>query len=74
MSLDEFMHDRGMRFAMRYSILLIVEATADLGLAILKQYFREEARSHREVFLKLAERAETLNYSFLCQTVTFYAT
>jgi len=56
MGLDDFMRNRGMRFAMRYSIILVVEASADLGLAILRHYFGEEARSYREVFLKLAEK------------------
>lgn len=55
-SLDEFIRNRGMRFAMRYSVVLIVEAATDLGIAILKQCFGEGAESYREVFLKLAEK------------------
>ncbi len=54
--LEEFMRNRSLRFAMRYSVVLIVEAAADLGIAILKQYFGEGAKSYREVFLKLAEK------------------
>ncbi|MHA1616331.1 MAG: type VII toxin-antitoxin system HepT family RNase toxin [Candidatus Njordarchaeales archaeon] len=54
--LEEFMCNRSLRFSMRYSVVLIIEAAADLGLAILKQYFEERAKSYREVFLKLAEK------------------
>ena len=36
--------------------MLIVEAAADLSLALLKQCFGEDAGSYREVFLKLAGR------------------
>lgn len=56
MDLEDFMRNRSKRFAMRYSIVLVVEAAADLGIAILRQGFNEEARSYREVFLKLAEK------------------
>lgn len=56
MGLDDFMRSRGARFSMRYSVILVVEAAADLGLAILRRCFGEEARSYREVFLKLAEK------------------
>ncbi|UNQ73193.1 DUF86 domain-containing protein [Infirmifilum sp. NZ] len=56
LSLDEFMRSRSLRFAMRYSVVLVVESAADLGVAILKQCFGEGAGSYREVFLKLAER------------------
>ncbi|MCD6510938.1 MAG: DUF86 domain-containing protein [Thermoprotei archaeon] len=54
--IEDFVRDRGKRFSMRYSIILIVEAAADLGLAILKQCFNEGAESYREVFIKLAEK------------------
>lgn len=54
--LNEFIRDRGKRFAMRYSVVLIVEAAADLGIAILKQCFNEEVKSYRDVFLKLGEK------------------
>ncbi len=56
LSLENFIKDRSRRFSMRYSVVLIVEAAADLGLMILRAYFNDEARSYREVFLKLAER------------------
>ena len=56
LSLEDFMRDRSKRFAIRYSVILIVEASADLGVMILKQCFGEEARSYREVFLKLGEK------------------
>ena len=54
--LNDFIRDRSKRFAMRYSVVLVVEAAADLGVVILKRCFDEEVRSYREVFLKLAER------------------
>jgi len=56
LSIDDFLRNRSMRFSMRYSIVLIVEAAADLGLAILRRCFDEEAESYREVFSKLAKR------------------
>ncbi|RLE53010.1 MAG: hypothetical protein DRJ26_03960, partial [Candidatus Methanomethylicota archaeon] len=56
LDIEDFIQNRSKRFSMRYSIVLIVEASADLGIAILKQCFDEEPKSYREVFLKLAER------------------
>ena len=56
MSIDDFMRDREARFAARYSIILIVEAAADIGVAILRE-LGEEAESYREVFTKLAKKA-----------------
>ena len=60
--LEEFMRSRSRRFATRYSIVLIVKAATDLGIAIPKKCFNEEAKSYREVFLKLAEKG-ILSYS-----------
>ncbi|RLG78308.1 MAG: hypothetical protein DRO14_00935 [Thermoprotei archaeon] len=56
MDLEDFMRTRSKRFAMRYSVVLIVEAATDIGIVLLKQCFNEEAKSYREVFSKLAER------------------
>ncbi len=56
LSIDEFIHNKSKRYAMRYAVILVVEAAADLGVAILRQYFDEEPESYREVFLKLAEK------------------
>ncbi len=56
LDLRDYVGDRRTRFAMRYSIVLIVEGATDLGVAILKQCFGEEARSYREVFVKMAEK------------------
>ncbi len=55
-NIDDFIRSRSKRFAMRYSIILVVEAATDLGIMILRQVFNEDARSYREVFLKLAEK------------------
>ncbi|ABN70652.1 protein of unknown function DUF86 [Staphylothermus marinus F1] len=38
---------------MRYSIVLIIESSADLGLYLLRKCFGEEARTYRDVFEKL---------------------
>ncbi len=56
LNLDDFMRNRSKRYSMRYAIILIVEAAADLGITILRSYFNEEPESYREVFLKLAEK------------------
>jgi len=49
LSIDDFIQNRSMRFSMRYSIVLIVEAAADLGLIILRSYFNEKAEKYREI-------------------------
>ena len=56
MELDEFVSSRRARFSLRYSIVLIVEALADLGVAILEKDFNEEVESYRDAFIKLAEK------------------
>ena len=62
LSIDDFIQNRSMRFSMRYSIVLIVEAAADLGLIILRSYFNEKAENYREIFLKLTEKG-VLSYN-----------
>jgi len=56
-SMDQrsFLKSRTARFSARYSIVQIVEASADLGVLIL-QIEGESARSYREIFKKLALR------------------
>ena len=56
LGLDDFIRDRGKRFAMRYSIILVVEAATDLGLYLLRKFFDDTAESYREVFIKLSEK------------------
>ncbi|MCY0868392.1 MAG: DUF86 domain-containing protein [Desulfurococcus sp.] len=62
LDMESFMRDKSRRFTARYSIILIVEAAADLGIAILRQCFNEKAESYREVFVKLAEKG-VLSYN-----------
>ncbi len=62
LNIDEFIRDKSKRYAMRYAIILIVEAAADLGVTLLRQYFNEEPESYRETFLKLAEKG-IINYT-----------
>ena len=56
MKLDEFITSRRARFSLRYSVVLVVEALADLGVAILEKDFNEVVESYREAFVKLAEK------------------
>ncbi len=49
------MASRTARFSARYSIVQVVEASADLGILVL-QTEGESARSYREIFEKLALR------------------
>jgi len=51
---DSFISNRTLRFSVRYSVIQLVEALADLGLAILERGFKEEAEGYRDVFQKLA--------------------
>jgi len=51
---SDFMSSRTLRFSARFSIIQIVEAASDLGIAILEKDFSETAESYREVFSKLA--------------------
>ncbi len=61
---SEVLASRTLRFSLRYSIVMAVEAAADAALLILEKVYGEEASSYREAFLKLARRgvisAETL--------------
>ncbi len=50
---DKFSVDRRAKYSLRYSIVVIVEALADLSVAILEKDFNEEVESYREAFLKL---------------------
>jgi len=54
--LDEFMTSRRARFSLRYSIILVVEALADLGVAILEKDFNEEVESYSDAFVKLTKK------------------
>jgi len=56
MDLDAFMSSRTARFSLRYSIVMIVEALADLAITILEKDLGESAESYRDAFVKLAER------------------
>ncbi|MEM4679790.1 MAG: HepT-like ribonuclease domain-containing protein [Thermofilaceae archaeon] len=56
MSVDEFLADRRARFSLRYCIVVVVEALADLSVTILEKDFNDAAESYREAFLKLASR------------------
>ncbi len=49
-----FISNRTLRFSVRYSVVQLVEALADLGLAILEKGFQEEAEGYRDVFHRLA--------------------
>jgi len=52
---NEFLRSKELRYALRYSIVLAVEVSCDIGLIILKEFFNKEARGYRDVFMKLAE-------------------
>jgi len=54
--LSEFINSRTARFSLRYSIVMIVEALADLAVAILEKDFEESVESYRDAFIKLAEK------------------
>ncbi|RLF00798.1 MAG: DUF86 domain-containing protein [Thermoprotei archaeon] len=51
---SDFLSNRTLRFSARFSVIQIVEAVSDLGIAILEKDFSETAESYREVFTKLA--------------------
>ncbi len=52
----EFLSSRRSRFSLRYSVIVAVEAAADLAIAILGEKFGVEVHSYREAFLRLAEK------------------
>jgi len=56
MSVDDFVRSRTARFSLRYSVVMLVEALADVAVIILEKDFDEAAESYREAFLKLAEK------------------
>ncbi len=56
LDLDRFIRDRRARFALRYSVILMVEALADLAVAILEKDFNAAPQSYREAFTLLAEK------------------
>ncbi|RDD52827.1 MAG: DUF86 domain-containing protein [Candidatus Korarchaeota archaeon NZ13-K] len=56
MSRDDFIKSRRARFSLRYSIVMAVEALADLAIAILEKDFNEVVESYREAFMKLLEK------------------
>ncbi len=56
MSLDDFIRSRTARFSLRYSVVMAVEALADLAVAILEKDFNERVETYREAFVKLAEK------------------
>ena len=56
LSLDEFVSSTTYRFSLRYSVVLIVEALADIAVAILEKDYGVAPRSYREAFIKLAEK------------------
>ncbi len=58
-SLDEFMADPEARYALRYTLILLVESLADLSVAILEADFGEAPASYREAFLSLSTRGIT---------------
>jgi uncharacterized protein YutE (UPF0331/DUF86 family) len=41
------------RYSLRYSVVVVFEALADLSVAILEKDFSEDVESYREAFLKL---------------------
>jgi len=53
MDIDKFSVDRRARYSLRYSVVVVVEALADLSVAILEKDFSEDVESYREAFLKL---------------------
>ncbi|MEM3414415.1 MAG: HepT-like ribonuclease domain-containing protein [Thermoproteota archaeon] len=59
MDINEFSADRRARYSLRYSIVVIVEALADLSVTILEKDFNDAAESYREAFLKLVNHKVT---------------
>lgn len=55
MDINEFSTDRRARYSLRYSIVVIVEALADISVTILEKDFNDAAESYREAFLKLVD-------------------
>jgi len=49
-----FMSNRTLRFSVRYAIIQLVEAAADLSITILERKFGERVGSYREIFKKLS--------------------
>jgi len=56
MGMDRFMRSRMARFSLRYSIVVAVEASADLAVMILEKDYGVRASSYREAFKLMAER------------------
>jgi len=56
MSVDVFAGSRTARFSLGYSVVVLVEALADVAVLILEKDFGEAVESYREAFLKLAEK------------------
>ena len=54
--LSSFVNNRSLRFSLRYSIVMVVEALADLAVAILEKDFGVAVESYRDAFLRLAEK------------------
>ena len=56
LDIDEFIKNRSARFSMRYSIVVIVEGSADIGIYVLERCFNEEAKGYRDIFMRLSEK------------------
>ncbi|MEQ9716549.1 MAG: HepT-like ribonuclease domain-containing protein [Candidatus Asgardarchaeum sp.] len=56
LDIDEFIKNRSARFSMRYSIVVIVEGSADIGIYVLERCFNEEIKGYRDIFMRLSER------------------
>jgi uncharacterized protein YutE (UPF0331/DUF86 family) len=54
--LSIFVNNRSLRYSLRYSIVMVVEALADLAVAILEKDFGVTVESYRDAFLRLAEK------------------
>jgi len=53
---EQVLRDRTLIFSMRYSVILMVEALADLSFAILEKDFGECPEGYRDAFARLAKR------------------
>ncbi len=56
MDVASFINDRRSRYSLRYVVVLVVEALADIAIAILEKDFDTVVQTYREAFLKLAEK------------------
>ncbi len=54
--LSSFVGNRSLRFSLRYCVIMVVEALADLAVAILEKDFGVAVESYRDAFLRLAEK------------------